>query len=64
MLLALAIAPGLAVCLYIFYHDRYNREPVVNLILSFLFGMAIIIPAVMVEMVVNIYFNSNKLYTT
>ena len=61
LLLALAIAPGLAVCLYIFYHDRCNREPTINLIISFLSGMVIIIPTVTVEMALSRYFNKNLL---
>ena len=49
LLLALSIAPGLAICLYIFYHDVYNREPAVNLIMSFVWGMLAIIPAAFIE---------------
>lgn len=49
LLVALSIAPGLAICLYIFYHDVYNREPAVNLIMSFVWGMLAIIPAAIVE---------------
>jgi RsiW-degrading membrane proteinase PrsW (M82 family) len=39
LLLALAIAPGLAICVYILYRDVYNREPALNMILSFVFGV-------------------------
>lgn len=34
-LLALAIAPGLAICLYIFFKDIYNKEPKRTLAASF-----------------------------
>ncbi|WP_212002823.1 PrsW family intramembrane metalloprotease [Chitinophaga sp. HK235] len=40
MLLALAIAPGLAICLLMFVLDKYDREPVGLLVKSFLLGMA------------------------
>jgi RsiW-degrading membrane proteinase PrsW (M82 family)/ribosomal protein S18 acetylase RimI-like enzyme len=48
-LLALAIAPGLAICLFIFHRDAYNREPKRNLILSFFLGACSIITAIFVE---------------
>jgi RsiW-degrading membrane proteinase PrsW (M82 family)/ribosomal protein S18 acetylase RimI-like enzyme len=48
-LLALAIAPGLAICLFIFHRDAYNREPKRNLIFSFFLGAASIVPAVYIE---------------
>src|SRR5215217_7127076 len=44
LLLALAIAPGLAICVYILYRDVHNREPALNMILSFVFGIVSIIP--------------------
>ncbi|MES1218930.1 MAG: PrsW family glutamic-type intramembrane protease [Bacteroidota bacterium] len=47
--IALAIAPGLAICLYIFYRDIYNREPALNLIVCFILGCLAIIPAVFAE---------------
>ncbi len=47
--IALAIAPGLAICLFIFHRDAYNREPKLNLIVSFILGMLSIIPAAFIE---------------
>lgn len=44
--IAVAIAPGIAICLYIFYKDVYNREPSFNLIVSFILGCASILPAI------------------
>ena len=49
LLLALAIAPGLAICLYILYRDVYNREPALNMIMSFLWGICSIVPALLIE---------------
>ena len=49
LLLGLAVAPGLAICLYIFYRDKYNREPASTLLISFVWGMIITIPAVILE---------------
>jgi RsiW-degrading membrane proteinase PrsW (M82 family) len=39
ILLALAIAPGLAISLYIFFKDQYNREPRRHLVISFFLGI-------------------------
>lgn len=49
LLLALAIAPGLAICIYVLYHDVYNREPAINMVMSFFWGMLCILPAVYLE---------------
>lgn len=49
-LLALAIAPGLAICLYIFYRDKYNREPAFTLLMSFIWGVLVTVPAVAIEL--------------
>jgi RsiW-degrading membrane proteinase PrsW (M82 family) len=47
--IAIAIAPGIAICLFIFYKDIYNREPKLNLVVSFFLGCAAIIPAILFE---------------
>lgn len=49
LLLALAIAPGLAICIYIFYRDQYNREPAFTLLMSFIWGVLSTIPALIIE---------------
>jgi len=55
LLVALAIAPGLAISVYILYRDKYNREPAVNMIMSFIWGAISIIPALGIEMAVSPY---------
>lgn len=45
-LVALSIAPGIAICVFIFYTDLYNTEPKKNLIISFLLGGLAILPAI------------------
>ncbi len=49
-LLALAIAPGIAICLFIYFKDKYNREPLGLLILSFFMGVLSIIPAIIIQL--------------
>ena len=48
-LIALTIAPGIAICLFIFYTDFYNAEPKRNLIICFLLGALAIFPALLFE---------------
>jgi protease PrsW len=48
-LLALAIAPGLAICIFIYLKDKYNKEPLGLLVVSFILGMLSIIPAIILE---------------
>jgi protease PrsW len=50
-LLALAIAPGIAICLFIYFKDKYNREPLGLLILSFFMGVLSIVPAIIIQLV-------------
>jgi protease PrsW len=49
-LLALAIAPGIFICFYIYARDKYNREPLGLLIWAFVLGMLSTIPAVIIQL--------------
>jgi protease PrsW len=49
-LLALAIAPGIFICFYIFAKDKYNREPLGLLVWAFVLGMLSTIPAVVIQL--------------
>lgn len=62
-LLALAIAPGIAICIYIFLKDIYNKEPKRLLVASFLLGMLAIIPPVFIETGMDHYLNNSILHT-
>jgi RsiW-degrading membrane proteinase PrsW (M82 family) len=48
-LLALAIAPGAAITLYIYSKDKYDREPLKPLLISFLLGMVATAPAILIQ---------------
>ncbi|WP_207515581.1 PrsW family intramembrane metalloprotease [Longitalea luteola] len=50
-LLALAIAPGAAITLYIYSRDKYDREPLKPLLISFLLGMVATAPAIYMQVV-------------
>ncbi len=49
LLLAVAIAPGLAICLLIYSWDKYEKEPISHLLVSFLLGIAATIPALLIQ---------------
>lgn len=49
-LIAAAIAPSLAIILYIFIKDKYDKEPIKYLAICFLLGALGIIPAIFIEM--------------
>lgn len=59
--IALAIAPGLAISLFIFYRDAYNREPRLNMIMSFVWGVIMVIPAVFIEKYFILFTNNSPL---
>ncbi len=50
ILLALATAPGLAIGLYVYSKDKYEKEPIHYLIKCFLFGALGVIPAIFLSM--------------
>jgi RsiW-degrading membrane proteinase PrsW (M82 family) len=48
--IGLAVAPGLAISCYIYWRDRYNREPLRLLIQSFFRGCFAVVPAILFQM--------------
>lgn len=48
-LLALALAPGIAIMWFIYSKDRYEREPLKALVNSFFLGMLGILPAILLQ---------------
>jgi protease PrsW len=49
VLFALSIAPGIAICLYFFFRDEYNREPRKHILISFFLGVLCAIPAALFQ---------------
>jgi RsiW-degrading membrane proteinase PrsW (M82 family) len=49
-LLAIALAPGIAICLFIYFKDRYNKEPFWMLVFAFALGIFSILPAVLIQL--------------
>ncbi len=49
LLLAIALAPTIAIVIYILYKDKFNREPATVMFGSFLWGVVATIPAMVLE---------------
>ena len=49
-LIALAVAPGLAIIFYIYLKDKFNKEPLWLVIISFFLGMVSTIPAIIIQL--------------
>lgn len=49
LLLTLTLAPGLAIAIFVYYKDKFDREPRRQLIWAFLLGMVSAIPAVAIS---------------
>ncbi len=56
ILLVLAIAPGLFFLWFFYSRDKYEKEPLRIIFLTFLLGMASIIPAIIFEMIGSVIF--------
>lgn len=50
LLLALTLAPVLAIMWFIYIKDKYEREPVKHILISFLLGCVSVIPALILEL--------------
>jgi RsiW-degrading membrane proteinase PrsW (M82 family) len=50
-LIAMALAPVLSVIIYIYFRDKYEKEPMGLLLRSFFMGVISIIPALILEMI-------------
>lgn len=66
-LLALALAPAIAIIFFVIAKDKYNKEPFRNLFISFLLGMLSTIPAVIIQLLLkgrleNYFESSSVLY--
>lgn len=52
ILLGLAIAPGIALAIYIYFRDKYDKEPLLALVISFFMGVMSTIPTFVSEILV------------
>lgn len=50
LILPLAIAPGIAISLFVYFRDKYEKEPFRLLLFCFLFGLLSIVPALIIEL--------------
>ena len=60
--ITLALAPGLAIMIFIYWKDKFDKEPKRLLGFSFLLGAISIIPAIILEMIFMNYAESIPIY--
>lgn len=58
-LFALAIAPGIAISMYIYFKDKHEKEPLKLLVISFVFGVLSVIPTVVLSQIGHYFFDFN-----
>lgn len=61
MLLALALAPVAAILFFIYLKDKYDREPMKHLLISFFLGCLSVIPALVLETTLGRLFPENRM---
>jgi protease PrsW len=60
LLLALALAPGAAIILYIYLKDKHEREPIGLLLLSFFYGVLSVLITLVISLPLELIFAINK----
>ncbi len=60
-LLGLAIAPGVAISIYVYFRDRYEKEPLILLVQSFLAGFVVVSVAAVIEVIYSSVFVLDEL---
>lgn len=50
-LLAIAIAPGIAISMYIYFKDKHEKEPLKLLVISFILGVLSVIPTTILSLI-------------
>ncbi len=64
ILIGLAIAPGAAIAIYVYFRDRYEKEPLHLLVQTFLAGFVVITIAVVIEVFYSYVFVLDELNIT
>ncbi len=57
-ILIIAFAPVLIISIYIYYRDKYEKEPIKMLLTAFLLGTAITLPIILVEKILDDYWHT------
>lgn len=60
ILLAIALAPGLAIMVYIYLHDKHEKEPIGLLVRSFFFGFGSVIITLVISAIIGNFITINE----
>lgn len=55
--LSLALTPVLVIILFVYFQDKYSKEPTLTLFVAFILGIVSVIPAILIENVYEVAFN-------
>lgn len=61
MLLSLAVAPAVFLLLFVYLRDKYEREPLSLIAITFVIGAACLLPAALIEFMLGLFLPSNFL---
>jgi RsiW-degrading membrane proteinase PrsW (M82 family) len=61
VLLSLAVAPAVFLLLFVYLRDKYEREPLSLVAITFVIGAACLVPAALIEFILGIFLPSNFL---
>ncbi len=64
ILLTIALTPVLTILIYIYFRDKYEKEPVWLLIKGFILGAIIVIPCAFIEVLTSAIFPSSEPYSS
>jgi protease PrsW len=64
VLLLLALAPVLTILIYIYFRDKYEKEPIGLLLKGFFAGVIIMIPCAFIEIPISAIFPSSEPYSS
>jgi protease PrsW len=60
-LIALALAPIIAIMWFVYFKDKYDREPIKHILISFILGCFSVIPAIILEYSLGAVYPENTL---
>jgi protease PrsW len=60
VLFALAIAPGIAICWFIYFKDKYQKENIGAILKAFFWGILSVLPAIFIQLYCGKFFQVNS----
>jgi protease PrsW len=58
--LSLAVTPIFIIIVFVYFQDKYSREPTLTLFIAFILGIVSVLPAMLIESIYTLIFNFNS----